>query len=128
MKFVRHHHRGDAPQLNTPVLDRRSCPRGSVRSPEATLRWSSALAESAVEARVVNLSRGGAGLLVREAPPTDAILRLVLSRSRGVVIEGWVVGVRDQPDDEWQFVHMRFSHDCPGRILDSILDDPMDDE
>jgi hypothetical protein len=128
MKQVRQHLRGDSPQLNAPVLDRRSWPREPVRSPEASLSWSSRQVETTVDARVVNLSRGGAGLLVREAPPPDALLRLVLTGSSGVVVEGWAVAGRAQSERGWWFVHMKFCRDCPARLLERILDDSTDED
>ncbi len=81
-----------------------------------------------MDARVVNLSRGGAGLLVRELPPPDAPLRLVLTGSQGVVVEGWAVASRAQSERGWWFVHMRFSRDCPSRLLDRILEEPTDED
>ncbi len=122
MRQVRQHLRGDSPQLNAPVLDRRGWPREAVRSPESSLSWSSRLVETTVDARVVNLSRGGAGLLVREPPPPDSLLRLVLTGSRGVVVEGRAVAIRAQSERGWWFVHMRFCRDCPARLLDDVLE------
>lgn len=126
MKSQRHWLRGDSPQLNSPVLERRSWPREPVQSPVATLSWTSPLATTSVDAHVVNLSRGGAGLLVRESPPPDAMLHLVLAGGGGVVIEGWVVATRRHPEHGWMFLHMKFSQTCPERFLDLVLDDSPD--
>jgi hypothetical protein len=69
----------------------------------------------------VNLSRGGAGLLIREVPAEDAIVRLVLSSIGGAVVEGWIIGTRESPIEGWTFLHMRFSHPCPESALERLL-------
>ena len=121
MDFSRTRLRGDAPQLNSPVLDRRTWPRGEVLAPEARLSWRTETGERAVDARLVNLSRGGAGLLVREVPPPDAALRLVLFAEGGQLVEGMAVATREEPDRGWTFLHMRFRGSCPDRVLDRLL-------
>ena len=128
MKFHGHRLRGDSPQLNSPVLDRRHWPRRETPFAEAPLTWTHRLAECRVEARVVNLSQGGAGLIVPVVPPEDAILRLVLGgRGGAVVVEGWTVATREDPDTGWNFLHMKFSHGCPEHVLDRILADSTDE-
>lgn len=123
MRHFRQHVRGDAPHLNAPALDRRTWPRETVRSPEAALSWFTTFGESSQEARLVNLSRGGAGLLVRVAPPPGATLRLTLPDARGEVISGRVVATREHPARGWRYVHMRFDRDCPERLLAGLLDE-----
>lgn len=127
MNFIRHRLRGDSPQLNSPVLDRRHWPRRETPFAEASLTWSERRAECRIEARVVNLSPGGAGLIVPVVPPHDAILHLVLGgRCGGVVVEGWTVATRDDPDTGWSFLHMKFSQGCPADVLDRMLADSTD--
>ena len=124
MKISWHRLRGDSPQLNSPVLDRRHWPRREAPFPEAALTWASRMSECRIEARVVNLSHGGAGLIVPIVPPEDAILHLVLSDGHGgVVIEGWTVATREDPDSGWTFLHMKFSEGCPEQVLERLLAD-----
>lgn len=127
MNFTRHRLRGDSPQLNSPVLDRRHSPRREVYTPQAALSWSSPSAETTIQARLVNLSQGGAGLLVRELPPPGNPIRLILSGSDGAVVEGRVVGTRPEEEGGWTFLHMMFSRDCPDRVLRKILGEAADD-
>ena len=121
MTPFQHHFRGDAPQTNSRVLDRRASPRREVRSPAARLCWSSGFDDESAEVHIVNLSRGGAGLLVREVPPEDAILHLILSSAGGTVVEGWTVGTREGSIEGWTFLHMRFSHLYPESALERLL-------
>lgn len=125
----RQHFRGDAPQLNTTrVFDRRTAPRREVRSPGGWLCWSSRLDDEAVEVHIVNLSCGGAGLLVKKVPPEDSILRLVLTGAGGSVVEGWAVGSRESSIEGWTFLHMRFSHPCPPAALERLLNQASSNE
>ncbi|WP_337174052.1 PilZ domain-containing protein [Paludisphaera sp.] len=115
--------RGDAPQLNNPVLDRRHWPRRETPFAEAALSWVDRRVESRMEIRVVNLSVGGAGLIVPVVPPLDAVLHLDLGTRRGpTVVEGRAVATREDPDTGWTFLHMEFTRGCPEHVLDRIVD------
>lgn len=122
MKITHRTFRGDSPQLYRPMLDRRASFRGEVRSPEALLNWSSGQSYDTIEARIVNLSQGGAGLLVHKPPPPDALLRLILTGAGGAVVEGWTVAIREDQAEGWAFLHMKFSHDCPRSALERLLE------
>ncbi len=128
MNFSRSRLRGDSPQWNAPVLDRRHWPRRETPFAEAAVTWQEHRAECRIEARIVNLSHGGAGLIVPVVPPDDAILHLVLAEPQGgVVVEGWTVATRADPDTGWFFLHMKFSHGCPEHVLERILTDSTGD-
>ncbi|MDG3006751.1 PilZ domain-containing protein [Paludisphaera mucosa] len=127
MNVFHHRLRGDAPQVNVPVLDRRCWPRGELKCPDATLHWVSGFSESSLDARVVDLSQGGAGLLVPLAPPRDASLHLVFPGHGGTVVEGWAIACREQLEGGGMFVHMKFRQPCPERLLRRLLGDPSDE-
>lgn len=124
MKIAGHRVRGDSPQLNSPVLDRRHWPRRETPFVAAALSWVRLGVESRMEIRVVNLSVGGAGLLVPIVPPRGAVLRLDLgARPESAVLEGRAVGSREDPDTGWTFLHVQFTHGCPEHLLERLLEE-----
>jgi hypothetical protein len=124
MKIAGHRLRGDSPQLNSPVLDRRHWPRRETPFAQAALSWVDRQGEARMEIRVVNLSAGGAGLIVPVVPPANVLLRLDLGARRGsAVVEGRVVATREDPDTGWTFLHVKFTRGCPEYVLDRILED-----
>ena len=75
----RRSYRGDAPQIGSPVLERRYWPREPARDAEATLSWKQGESEVTVKAHLLDLSVGGAAVLTTRTPPRGAVLRLGLT-------------------------------------------------
>lgn len=74
-----------------------------------------------MEVRVVNLSQGGAGLIVPLVPPADAVLNLVVNGRRGpAAVEGKAVASREDLGTGWFFLHVKFTRGCPEHVLDRM--------
>jgi len=120
--------RGDVPQYGrAPVLDRRQWAREEVREAEANLSWMQRGEMITVRARLVDLSLGGAGILIRTVPPRGALLRLALASDAAVRVDGRAVGMRPHPKPGWLFLHLQFQSECPRAFLERARDG-IDDE
>lgn len=110
--------RGDFPQYGrAPVLDRRRWTRKQVKPTETTLSWMLDGAMSTIPARLVDISRGGAGILIQTPPPHPEPLRLALAADPSIRVDGRAVGMRPHPKPGWIFLHLQFQAECPPAFL-----------
>lgn len=128
MNELRRNFRGDVPQFGrAPVLERRQWAREIPKQAEATVSWMLRGELITVRARVVDLSRGGAGVLIPRLPPRGALLRLALLADPNVRVDGRVVRVSPHPNPGWVFLHVQFQNECPQALLDHALGDEAGD-
>ncbi|APW60890.1 PilZ domain-containing protein [Paludisphaera borealis] len=114
--------RGDAPQIGSPVLERRFWTREPARDAEATLTWTQDGAEVAVAAHLVDLSVRGAAVILAKIPPRGAVIRLGLAAVETATVEGRVVAMRLHPKRGWLILHIKFTADCPKALYDQAVD------
>lgn len=111
--------RGDFPQYGrAPVLDRRQWAREEVKHTKATLSWMSRGEMTTIEARLADLSPGGAGVLIQTRPPHSGPLRLALKSDPALRVDGRAVGARPHPKPGWIFLHIEFQTECPPALLE----------
>jgi len=118
----RRNYRGDVPQYGrAPVLERRQWAREAPKQAAATVSWMLRGERITVEARVVDLGRGGAGVLIPRLPPRGALLRLGLVADPSAGVDGHVVRVSPHPNPGWVFLHIQFERECPEDLLERAL-------
>lgn len=119
MSESRRHFRGDFPQYGrAPVSDRRRWTRREIKRTEATLSWMLGGAMTTIPARLVDISRGGAGILIQTPPPHPEPLRLALADDPSIRVDGRAVGMRPHPKPGWIFLHLQFQTECPRALLE----------
>jgi len=125
MSEVRRHFRGDFPQYGrAPALERRHGGRRMIFDAQASLSWMRRREMITIEARLVDLSLGGAGVLIPKAPPQGALLRLALASDPTIKVDGRAVATRPHPKPGWLFLHLEFQTECPQALLERALDGP----
>lgn len=135
MREARRHFRGDFPQYGrAPAMERRHWARETVADAKASLSWMRRGEMITVKARLVDISLGGAGVLIPRVPPRGALLRLALAADPAIRVDGRAVATRPHPKPGWLFLHLEFQTECPRTLMERALggsdgekDDP-DDE
>jgi PilZ domain len=116
--------RGDAPQIGIPVLERRYWPREPARDAEATLSWQKGSGQVRVKAHLVDLSVGGAAVIIEKPPPRGVVLRLGLARVEQTTVEGRAVAMRLHHKRGWVVLHIKFNAECPKALYDQAMERP----
>lgn len=118
----RRSYRGDAAQSGSPVLERRYWPREPVRDAEASLSWTQGETTTTVAAHLLDLSIGGAAVLIAKRPPRGAVLRLGLAAVENATVEGRAVAIRMHHKPGWSILHIRFIAECPKALYDQAVE------
>jgi hypothetical protein len=115
-------YRGDAAQSGSPVLERRYWPREPARNAEATLSWTEGEAVTTIEAHLLDLSVGGAAVLIARRPPRGAVLRLGLAAIEDATVDGRAVAIRLHNKAGWSILHIKFTTKCPQALYDQAVE------
>ena len=99
--------------MNTTVADRRAHPRQVVVPNRVAFDWGSATSEGGHEARLLDISLGGASLASRIIPPPGESLWL---RLEAPAITEWVGATVVQSDRQHR-IGVRFAGYCPDDLI-----------
>ena len=105
------------------MLERRFWPREAARDAEATLSWTDGETVTTVAAHLLDLSVGGAAVLIAKRPPRGAVLRLGLAAVENATVDGRAVAIRLHHKPGWSILHVKFVADCPKAIYDQAVEE-----
>ena len=104
------------------MLERRYWPREAARDAEATLSWTQGETETTVAAHLLDLSVGGAAVLIAKRPPRGAVVRLGLTAIENATVDGRAVAIRVHHKPGWSILHIKFLAECPKALYDQAVD------
>jgi len=104
------------------VLERRYWPREPAVDAEATLTWKQGEDEVSVKAHLLDLSVGGAAVLIAKIPPRGTVLRLGLTAVKNTTVDGRAVAMRLHQRRGWLILHIKFIADCPKALYDQAVE------
>jgi len=104
------------------VLERRYWPREPVRDAEASLSWTQGETVTTVAAHLLDLSVGGAAVLISTRPPRGAVIRLGLAAVENTTAEGRAVAIRMHHKPGWMILHIKFTADCPKTLYNQAVE------
>ena len=86
------------------------------------MSWTEGETVTTIAAHLLDLSVGGAAVLIARRPPRGAVLRLGLAAVEDSTVEGRAVAIRLHHKPGWSILHIKFTARCPRALYDQAVE------